>query len=228
MSRRDPIAEIADELSPEVRGRALSLYAALGDSFTAGSGCGPGEAWPQLLGGSLRASSPALELRNLAAHGATSAEVLEQLPEALELEPDLVTVVFGANDVLTTTRPEPATYARRLDRILAELLNSNPGVRIVTATSPECWHFLKCGPRTGARISRGIAAVNAATRVVAGAHGVACLDVVGHPGLSEPENFSADGLHPSPLGHRRAARAFAALVQQSFGIEIAVEGGADD
>jgi len=171
MSRRDPIAEIADELSPERRGRRLSLYVALGDSFTAGSGCGPSEAWPQLLGGSLRASSPALELRNLAAHGATSAEVLEQLPEALELEPDLVTVVFGANDVLRTTRPEPATYARRLDRILAELLNSNPGVRIVTATSPERWQFLQIGPRTGARISRGIAAINVATRAVAGAHG---------------------------------------------------------
>lgn len=228
MSRRDPIAEIADELSPQKRGRTLSLYAALGDSFTAGSGCGPDEAWPQLLGGSLRASSPALELRNLAVHGATSAGILEQLPEALELEPDLVTVVFGANDVLRTTRPDPATYARRLDRILAELLNSNPGVRIVTATSPERWQFLELGPRASARISRGITAVNAATRVVAGAHGVACLDVVGHPGLSEPENFSADGLHPSPLGHRRAARAFAALVQQSFGIPMAIDGAADD
>ncbi len=226
MSRRDPTARIAAELSPQARASTLSLYVALGDSFTAGSGCGPGEAWPELLSEALRATSPALELRNLAVHGATSADVVEQVPEALELEPDLVTVVFGANDVLATTRPDPSTYARRLDRILVELLGANPGARVVTATSPERWEFLELGPRTGARISRGIAAVNAATRAVAGAHDVACLDVVGHPGLSEPENFSDDGLHPSPLGHRRAARAFAELVEKSFGIEIPTEGGA--
>lgn len=226
MSQLDPTARIAAELSPQERGRTLSLYAALGDSFTAGSGCAPGQAWPDLLGDCLRATSPALELRNLAVHGATSAEVVEQLPEALELEPDLVTVVFGANDVLTTTRPDASAYARRLEKILAALQQANPVVRPVTATSPERWDFLELGPRTSARIARGISAINCATREVSAAHGVACLEVVGHPGLSEPENFSDDGLHPSPLGHRRASRAFAELVGESFGIEIPTEGGA--
>ena len=228
MSRLEPNARIAADFSSQACANTLSLYVALGDSFTAGSGCGRGEAWPDLLGNCLRARSPELELRNLAVHGATSAEVVEQLPEALELEPDLVTVVFGANDVLKTTRPDPTAYAHRLERVLRSLQDANPVVRIVTATSPERWEFLGLGPRTGARISRGIAAINRATRSAAAANGVACLDVVGHPGLSEPENFSDDGLHPSPMGHRRAARAFAELVKKSFGIEIAVEGGADE
>ena len=53
-------------------------------------------------------AQPALAFRNLAVEGATSEQVLEQLPEAIELEPDLVTVVCGANDVLRTPGPTPA------------------------------------------------------------------------------------------------------------------------
>src|ERR687891_135794 len=97
---RDPMAQIAEELSPKACGERLSLYVALGDSFTAGTGCPPGDAWPERLVANLRSESPSLELRNLAVEGATSTEVLDQLPAALGLEPDLVTLVCGANDVL--------------------------------------------------------------------------------------------------------------------------------
>lgn len=229
MTQRDPEARIAQELSPELRRRALSLYVALGDSFTAGTGCVPGQAWPDLLAESLTAASPALEHRNLAVHGATSAELADQLPEALELEPDLVTIVFGANDALSRTRPDVAAYARRLAHILRSLRQANSQVRIVTATSPENWDFLGLGPRTSARVARAIAEINRATRAIAMTCRVACLDVAGHPGLSEPENFSADGLHPSPLGHRRAAQGFAELIAERFEIEIEIanQGGAN-
>ena len=223
----DPVAKLAAELSPEARRESLSLYVAMGDSFTAGTGCRAGEAWPERLANRLRSTSPALELRNLAVHGATSSEVLGQLPEALELEPDLVSVVCGANDVLGTTRPDAREYARRLDTIFLRLVRANPVVRVVTATAPERWDFLGLGPRTTARVARGVAEVNSATRAVARAHGVACLDVAGHPGLSQAENFSADGLHPSALGHRRAADGFARLLRQAFGIEMATEGEVD-
>ncbi|HYH61604.1 MAG TPA: GDSL-type esterase/lipase family protein, partial [Solirubrobacterales bacterium] len=152
---------------------SLDRYVALGDSFTAGSACEPGEAWPKLLTEMLRPGNPGIELRNLASHGATSAEVAGQLPDALEFEPDLVTIVFGANDVLETTRPDAQAYAERLDMIVSELFEANPCTRIVTATSPESWAFLGLGPRTGARVRRGITALNAVTRAVALAHGVA-------------------------------------------------------
>ena len=51
MSIEDPFALIARTMSerrPIPRGR-LSLYVALGDSFTAGTGSNPGEAWPERL-----------------------------------------------------------------------------------------------------------------------------------------------------------------------------------
>ena len=228
----DPFAAIArvigSQLGPEACRAQLSLYVALGDSFTAGTGCAPGDAWPERLATGLRTSNPKLELRNLAVEGATSGEVLAQLPEAIELEPDLVTIVCGANDVLRTTRPDAHAYARRLASIFGRLHDANPVVRIVTATAPERWDFLDLGPRTRARVERGVARINRATRGVADAYGVPCLEVAGHPGLSEGENFCADGLHPSPLGHARAARGFAELIRESFGIAITTQGGADD
>ena len=228
MSLRDPLARIADELSPEATGRRLSLYVALGDSFTAGTGCAPGEAWPERLAAALRRHNPSLALRNLAVQGATSADVLDQLPEAIELEPDLVTVVCGANDVLRSTRPDPRRYAEHLGTILRRLRESIPGVRILTATSPQRWDFLPLGPRTRERVESGIARSNRVTRELAATLDVACLDVAAHPGLSEARNFSADGLHPSPRGHERAARGFAQLLRDRHGIETSIEGDVDE
>jgi lysophospholipase L1-like esterase len=204
------------------------LYVALGDSFTAGTGCAAGDAWPDRLARGLRAGNPQLALRNLALEGATSADVLAQLPEAVQLEPDLVTVVCGANDVLRSTRPDVDAYERRLSSIFGHLQEANPAVRIVTATAPERWDFLAFGPRTRARVERDVARVNGATRAAAAAHGVPWLEVAGHPGLGLGENFSADGLHPSRLGHERAARGFAELLRERFGIAITIEGGADE
>ena len=197
---------------PPRQSQGLRLYVAVGDSFTAGSGCGPGVAWPERLTGALRGSSPGLELVNLAVHGATSAAVAGQVERAVDLGPDLVTLVCGANDIIGSTRPDSAAYARRLGEMIDTLHGRCPGVRVVTATAPERWNFLDLGPRTRARVEGAAAAFNSATRAVAAIHGAECLDVAGHAGLGLAENFAADGLHPSPLGHARAARGFVELI----------------
>ena len=63
--------------------------------------------------------------------------------------------------------------------------------------------------------------VNAVTRTVARERSVPCLDIADHPGLRERDNFATDGLHPSVLGHARAARAFARLLREGYRIPIA-------
>jgi lysophospholipase L1-like esterase len=219
MSERDPLAAIADALSarwPAEHARGY-CYAALGDSFTAGTGCQPGENWADRLAARLRARSPRLLYRNLAADGATSAEVLEQVGPALQLEPDLVTVVCGGNDVLRSLRPDIVGYTERLRSMFSGLRAALPAVTLVTATSPTRWSFLGLGPRTSERVEAAIAELNEATREVAASHDVLCLEVADHPGLEDRENFSADGLHPSALGHARAARAFAQLLEPAVG-----------
>ncbi|MGH2953301.1 MAG: SGNH/GDSL hydrolase family protein [Solirubrobacterales bacterium] len=215
MTARDPYAVIARALRSREAGERrerMRSYAALGDSFTAGTGCAPGRCWADRLAARLARRDAEFVYRNLAWEGAMSADVVEQLGPALQLEPDLVTVVFGANDVLRSVRPDVPRYARRLSGVFRRLGEAVPGARVVTATSPEAWHFLDLRPRTRARVERGIVALNRATREVAALHGVPLLDVARHPGLADAANFSSDGLHPSPLGHAHAAAGFERLL----------------
>ncbi|HEX4669409.1 MAG TPA: SGNH/GDSL hydrolase family protein [Solirubrobacterales bacterium] len=196
----------------------MSTYAALGDSFTAGQGSSEGERWADRLAASLAAGNPDFTYGNLAVDGASSAAVLEQLPAALALRPDLITVICGANDVLLTSRPDIEGYKTRFSRILGGLRAGAPRAAILTATAPESWHFLELRPRTKARLIGALGELNAATRMIAAQHRVPCLNVAGHPGLSERENFGADGLHPSTLGHERAAHEIALSLHAHFGI----------
>ena len=215
MSERDPLAIIADALAREQQDQVKrdSCYTALGDSFTAGTGCEPGKSWADLLAARLRARSPRLTYRNFAIDGATSTAVLDQVGPALQLEPDLVSVICGANDVLRSRRPDVEGYGDRLRSIFARLRDAVPKVTVMTATSPTQWSFLGLGPRTSRRVEGAIREINEATRTIAAENGVLCLEVAGHPGLEDPENFSSDGLHPSTVGHARAARAFAELLE---------------
>jgi lysophospholipase L1-like esterase len=201
-------------------GPPVATFVALGDSFTAGNGAPPGERWADRVAAMLAAANPGLRYENLAVDGATSADVLAQMPAALALAPDLVTVVCGANDVLLATRPDLDGYERSFDRILAALTAASPRPALLTATAPESWRFLELRPRTRARLGRSLAALNACTRAVAERHGVPCLEVAGHPGLADPANFSADGLHPSAQGHARAAAEIAAAMRAQLGVAI--------
>ena len=149
----DPYQRIADVIGshhgPEARRDQLSLYVAIGDSFTAGTGSPPGEAWPDRLASALRLRNPSLAFRNLAVEGATSAEVIDQLGEAIELEPDLVTLVCGANDVLRSTRPDVPGYARRL--AATRRCGSSPPRPRTGGTSSSSARGRGPGSRTGSR-----------------------------------------------------------------------------
>jgi acyl-CoA thioesterase-1 len=219
----DPFVTISRALARHRRReprRGVSCYVALGDSFTAGTGCPAGLGWTDRIAEALRGNHRGLVFRNLAADGATSAHVLERLRPTVQLEPDLVTVICGANDVLQSTRPDALVYATRLSRLFDRLRDAVPSVIVVTATAPERWDFVRMGPRTRARVEAGMRRFNGVTRRVADAHGVPCLDVADHPGLRDRDNFAADGLHPSIRGHARAAKAFAELLHERYRIPI--------
>lgn len=219
MSVADPPAGTSVVNGAATRSRIISTYTALGDSFTAGQGSAGSERWADRLATSLRAVNADLVYRNLAVDGANSAEVLEQVPAAIELKPDLVTVICGANDVLLTSRPDIEGYERRLSEILERLRDAVPEAAILTATAPESWHFMELRPRTKARLVKALSDLNGVTRTVAARHRVPCLNVAGHPGLTDRANFSADGLHPSALGHERATEEIALSLRAHFGIQ---------
>jgi lysophospholipase L1-like esterase len=205
--------------------RVVSSFVALGDSFTAGRDSIDAERWADLLAAGMRRVNPALRYANLAVDGATSAEVLDrQVEPALANEPDFVTVVCGANDVLLATRPDVAGYTERFDQILRRLREGAPGAALVTATAPEGWQFMELRPRTEARLIAATTELNDVTRAVAARYDVLCLPVAGHPALRDPAIFSADGLHPSSVGHRLVAGQTAIVLQRHFGIEFEMKG----
>ena len=181
----------------------MTTYVAMGDSFTAG--LEPGQTrWADELARELGA-----HYVNLASVGATSELVeLEQLERALELEPDVVTLVCGANDVLFDTRPDPEAYAARLSRMFTRLRRELPNAQIVPATYPDISRFLKLRPRTRARVVEGMERFNSAIRSVARRHDVVVMESFDHPAATARETYAADGFHPSPEGHRAAAREF--------------------
>ena len=154
---------------------------------------------------------------NLATVGATSEHVeLEQLERALELSPDVVTLVCGANDVLFNTRPDADAYAARLSRMFARLRRELPGVEIVTATYPDISRFLDLRPRTRARVEEGMNHFNAAVRRVARRHDVVLMESFDHPAANDRETYATDGFHPSAEGHRQAAREFLRAIRKRF------------
>ena len=188
-----------------------TTYVALGDSFTAG--LEPGQPrWADELARALGA-----RYVNLASVGATSEHVeREQLGRALELEPDVVTLVCGANDVLFNTRPDADAYAARLSRMFARLRRELPHVEIVTATYPDISRFLDLRPRTRARVEEGMSRFNAAVRRVARRHDVLLMESFDHPAARARETYAADGFHPSAEGHRQAAREFLRAIRKRF------------
>jgi lysophospholipase L1-like esterase len=218
MNVSDPPARPA--LRSSGRERAVSTYTALGDSFTAGRESIPAERWADRLASALREVNPDLAYANLAVDGASSEAVLEQVPVAIEMRPDLITVICGANDVLLTSRPDIAGYERRFSEILETLRNAAPEAAILTATAPESWHFMELRPRTKARLVKALSDLNGVTRTVAARHRVPCLNVASHPGLTDRANFSADGLHPSAMGHGRATEEIALSLRAHFGIQF--------
>jgi lysophospholipase L1-like esterase len=192
------------------------VFAAIGDSFTAGQDPEV-RPWPEDVAGWL----PSWQLVNLAEAGASSDVVVaNQLEPAISLRPALVSVICGANDVLLTTRPDVGAFATNFSKILAKLRRELPQTRVVTVTYPDVVQFMPLRPRSRARVENGLRELNDAIGWLARRYDAACLDFAGHPERGERENFAEDGFHPSDVGHRKAARAFALGLRDHFGIEL--------
>jgi lysophospholipase L1-like esterase len=202
--------------------RRIGRYVALGDSYSAGvPGVPEAGRWPDHLAEILRADEPDLDYRNLAAVGATSADVArEQVGRCIELRPSLVTLVCGANDVLLSTRPDVSAYRARLGQMLKRLREALPAATVLTATTPDLSTHMPLGPLTRRRVSRGMREVNETTRSVARLLGVPCVEFADDPRARDRENFADDGYHPSAIGNHRTALAFAAVLRGHQIVEV--------
>lgn len=186
--------------------RQWTRFAALGDSITEGW-CDPvvgsGEpwfGWADRLALEIdrhqrsRGATRRLEFANLAVRGRRVRHVVEdQIPAAIAMRADLVSVLIGGND-LGSLRPDPDALAAHLETGIAQLVRSGATVLLATAYDPGFSRYL--------RMLRGRAAVfTAHVHAIAAKHGCLVLDLWTIPGLAERGMWSEDRLHPSTRGH---------------------------
>jgi lysophospholipase L1-like esterase len=184
-----------------------SRYVAIGDSQT--EGLWDGDDTVGLRGFADRLAEivdthyPGLTYANLAVRGGRIRDVLDsQLPQALAMDPDLVTVCIGMNDV-TTPGPHFDRALAELDDLHAQLARS--GATVATTTFPDLTRILPVGRLLGTRMLR----INDAIRAAADRHGFRLVDLYDAPSMAEPDTWSADRVHGSPKGHALFATAAA-------------------
>lgn len=196
------------------------LYVALGDSTVQGVGASSARTnYVSRLEARLRERYPRARTVNLGVAGATSYDVLEeQLARAVALEPHLVTLSIGPNDI--TAKVPVETYAENLDAILGRLSADTEAVVVVNLL-PD----LAVTPRfrnrdSAARVGRMSAEFNEVVARMAKRHGAVVVDLYGAsrrevPG--HPELLAADGYHPSDLGYARWAELMWEAVRTRLG-----------
>ena len=184
-----------------------SRYVAIGDSQTEGLWDGDDDSglrgFADRLAEIVDGHYPGLTYANLAVRGRRIRDLLDdQLPHALQMKPDLVTVCIGMNDV---TRPGPY-----FDGALAELEDLHAqlalsGATVVTTTFPDLAKILPIGRILGARVLR----INAEIRRAADWYDFRLVDLYKAPSMTHPDTWSADRVHGSADGHARFAAAAA-------------------
>jgi lysophospholipase L1-like esterase len=196
--------------------RQWTRFVALGDSITEGW-CDPvvgtGEPWfgwaDRLAFGIDRhqraTGAPRLEFANLAVRGRRVRHVVEdQIPSAIAMRADLVSVLVGGND-LSALRPDPDRLAALLEAGVGRLAATGATVLLATAYDPGFSPYL--------RILRGRAAVfTAHVHAIAAKHGCLVLDLWTIPGLADRSMWSEDRLHPSTRGHLALLAAAASVL----------------
>lgn len=186
---------------------AYQRYVALGDSQSEGVGDGDDvvglRGFADRLAERAAAAEPGLRYANLAVRGRLAGQVrAEQLGPALELRPDLATVVAGVNDLLRP-RFDAAEVAGHLEEMFAALRSA--GADVATVTFPDIGRITPLARPLAPRVHE----LNRLILAAAARHGVVVAETEGHPVVTDPRLWTADRLHASSLGHDRIAAALA-------------------
>lgn len=183
-------------------------YVAMGDSTVAGVGASnPGRNYVSRLEARLRTHYPRAELTNLGVGGATSGDVLhDQLPRAVGIHPQLVTLSVGPNDI--TGGFDASQYERSLEEIFQALRHDTRAV-VVMNLLPD----MAVSPRFTAEqkvaVGRQTVLFNHVIAALAQRYGVQVVDLYTPSQQdvpSHPELLAGDRYHPSDDGYARWAQ----------------------
>ncbi len=186
-----PAAAIAAGWTACTRGVG-PLVAFLGDSLTSGHRRREDEAYPALVGQTLRAKGRPLRVVNAGKSGDTVHQGLVRLPALLRLSPDVVVVALGTNDALRGLSLSSA--AQDLDRIVSDCQERGARVLLVGVRPP------------GALAPERARALDEVFAHVASSRGVPLVPDLMRGVAGRPELLMGDGLHPNAAGQEQLAR----------------------
>jgi lysophospholipase L1-like esterase len=174
-------------------------YVALGDSQTEGLWDGDDSdgmvGFADRLAAVLDALHPGLQYANLAIRGRRIRDVLDdQLPRALAMRPDLITVCVGMNDI---TRPGLLFDRALADMALLHERLAQSGATVVTTTFPDIARIVPVGRILTSRMLR----MNNGIATAADRYGFRLVDLYHAPSMSQPDTWSDDRVHGSTKGH---------------------------
>ena len=183
-------------------------YVAIGDSTTEGlEDPGPQggyRGWADRLAEHIAdAQDEPLEYANLAIRGLRMHDIRTgQLDDALGMQPDLLSIFGGMNDVIA---PRCDFDAIRADYVIIFGEARRAGCTVLTFTMPDPTEINPLGWRVRERVNR----LNAVIRSEAEPHGVLVMDLDAYPVAKDPRLWFEDRLHGSTLGHLTIAAALA-------------------
>jgi lysophospholipase L1-like esterase len=195
----------------------IGSFVALGDSFTEGlsdprpDGSGL-RGWADRFAEHLAEVRPGLAYANLAVRGKLLREVAEdQVPRAIAMRADLVSVAAAGNDLLRP-RADPDALARDFDNVVVRLRETGCDVLIFTGFDTATFPVL--------RLIRGKAAVfNMHLHAIAARRDCHLADLWSMSVLADPREWSPDRLHLTSDGHRRVAL----LAGEVMGIPVSAD-----
>lgn len=194
----------------------IGRYVALGDSITEGLGDTSRMREGDCLGWAARlammlASGRGIEFANLAVRSRRVVHLREQVDQALALEPDLVSILLGSND-LVRSRVDLPGLLRGLEASVVRLRGAGVEVLLATPFLPR---------RALARVlARRFAAFNAGLRGIALRHGCLLLDADAMPEIADVDMWAYDKVHLNSAGHRLLAYRAAALLGVPHAAEL--------
>jgi lysophospholipase L1-like esterase len=200
----------------------VTTFVALGDSITLGVGdpirvtdpetgrsCRAWRGWAALLAAGLREP----DLHIVAGNGACSADVERvQLPRALELRPDVASVVVGVNDTL-----RPNFDPERIGAAAAHTIGALRacGAVVLTMRLPDPGRMLGMPGVLARPLAQRAHQINGVMDEIAGRFGTLHFDASGADEVYDPQMWAVDRLHPSERGHRLIARRFHAMLAEA-------------
>ena len=194
------------------------VYVALGDSTGAGVGARNGGYVARLFT-RLEERRPESKLSNLCVSGSTTADVVRnQLERGVALNPDLVTIGIGINDIGHGLTLEQ--FSKNFDQILSTLKDKTHATIVVT-NLPDISSAPRIPNSMRSQYQRQIDEFCKRLEEIASKYGVTIFDIytITKKELpSHPEYFSADGFHPSDEGYELWATQMWPTLAQAIGV----------